>query len=198
MSIASVEGGFVVPLFLPSSLTKLFFSFHFYLVFNLTEGIDVADCESKLTRHAAQNASSIAAHASVAAERARLAEKAEKAERAAEAAKDGGEGEQPETTAAAAAAAALPPPIFNQPPPLPLCLPTEPLAASADAAMSDSATAAAAGIETETAAAAPFAASGSAPKTPLDYLQMGAASGWDARLPRRKGIAEAFKSLFAF
>lgn len=45
---------------------------------------------------------------------------------------------------------------------------------------------------------APFAASGGAPKTPLDYLRMGAASGWDAKGARRKGIAEAFRSLFAF
>ena len=44
----------------------------------------------------------------------------------------------------------------------------------------------------------PFAASGGAPKTPLDYLRLGAASGWDAKGARRRGIAEAFRSLFAF
>ena len=151
------------------------------VVFNLTEGIDIAESEAKLTRHAAENASSIAAHAAGAAERARLAEKAEKAEEAGE--------EQPAKTTAAAHPP--PPPMYNQPPPMPFGLPPEPLAASiaTDATLEDA---------TETETAAPFAASGGAPKTPQDYLQMGAASGWDSKGARRRGIAEAFRSLFAF
>ena len=86
--------------------------------------------------------------------------------------------------------------MFHQPPSMPLGLPPEPLAAAtADTTTAD----ATAATETETAPAlAPFATSGGAPKTPQDYLQMGAASGWDARGARRRGIAEAFMSLFAF
>lgn len=171
------------PLFFSSS----FPSFSAFKVFNLTEGIDVAEWEAKLTKYAAENASSIAAHATAAAERARLAEKAEGA-----AAREGGE--QPEATAAATA----PPPMFNQPPPMPLGLPPEPITSAAaavgDATMADAAATAAA---TETGVV-PFAASGGVPKTPQDYLRMGAASGWDAKGARRRGIAEAFKTLFAF
>ena len=179
----------------------LSFPFHFHVppVFQLAEGINVAECEAKLTSHAAENASSIAAHAAGAAERARLAEKAERAEGA----REGGEGERPETTAAAAVPPPPPPPMFNQPPPMPLGFPPEPLAAAAaaDATMADAAAAApppGADAETAPPALAPFAASGGAPKTPQDYLQMGAASGWDAKGARRRGIAEAFRSLFAF
>lgn len=172
-------------------------SFSAFKVFNLTEGIDVAECEAKLTKYAAENASSIAAHASAAAERARLAEKAEGA-----AAREGGGGEQPEATTTATATgttAAAPPPMFNQPPPMPLGLPPEPITSAAavgDATMADAAATTAA--TTETTGVVPFAASGGAPKTPQDYLRMGAASGWDAKGARRRGIAEAFRSLFAF
>ena len=181
--------------------SSLFFFVVHFKVFNLTEGIDVAECEAKLTKYAAENASSIAAHAAPAAERARLAEKAEGAAR-----EGGGGGGQPEatatvTTAAAAAAAPAPPPMFNQPPPMPLGLPPEPITSAAGNATMDDATAATtteSGDQQRPPASAPFAASGGAPKTPLDYLQMGAASGWDAKGARRRGIAEAFKSLFAF
>ena len=61
--------------------------------------------------------------------------------------------------------------------------------------MADAAATTAAATET---GVVPFAASGGAPKTPQDYLRMGAASGWDAKGARRRGIAEAFRSLFAF
>lgn len=161
-------------------------------VFNLSEGINVAECEAKLTKHAAENASSIAAHAAAAAERARLVERAEAKE-------EEGATATTKTEAAAGAGAAgvaPPPPMFNQPPPMPPGLPPEPIQA-ADTSMADAA-AAAGGANEPAPRPAPFAASGGAPKTPLDYLRMGAASGWDAKGARRKGIAEAFKSLFAF
>lgn len=50
---------------------------------------------------------------------------------------------------------------------------------------------------TTAVAIAPFGGAG-APRTPADYLSMGAASGWDARQPRLRGIAEAYTTLFAF
>lgn len=164
-------------------------------VFNLSEGIDVAECEAKLTKHAAENASSIAAHAAAAAERARLVERAEAKEEEGATATTKTEAAAGAGAGAGAAGVAPPPPMFNQPPPMPPGLPPEPIQA-ADTSMADAA--AAGGANEPAPRPAPFAASGGAPKTPLDYLRMGAASGWDAKGARRKGITEAFKSLFAF
>ena len=178
----------------PLKLTKQPLPTSIFPVFNLTEGIDVAECEAKLTKHAAENASSIAAHAAAAAERARLVDRAEPGATTREG------GERPEAAAATTtAAAAPPPPMFNQPPPMPLGLPPEPItseAAAGDATMTDATEKAE--DQQQQRHPPPFAASGGAPKTPLDYLRMGAASGWDAKGARRRGIAEAFRSLFAF